>query len=319
MASAGLTTVADAAPRESDVKAGEHLDTAELSRRLSVSLDIVRGFRTGYELPESTPPSTAEPASSTEPQEASAWSAIAALRWPLGERWTIGARAPLTIATFQFSEREERRVTALGNLEIGGALRLPLGPLETEIELGVALPTATGDEYAEGTNKQNRAYANLAAQRFRGYLDNALFSTHRFGIVPAWKVEFESDRVKLSGFTKLEILANAGATQPPPELGTLSDAATELVTGARIRVQPFETPILRLSVRSWVAWTLIGEVKQPDQANGENASRVQFTVEPELSVSAGRLHSRFGMIIPIGGDLGSNGYLGFHWVMGVEF
>jgi hypothetical protein len=306
MGSAALTTSAAAGAGESGAGATEAEPESERREPPFVGLDVVSGLRTS--------PAEAE---GEAPKEGQAKSLLAMGHYPVAEGVTLGARIPLTTANFIFSQREQRRVTALGNIELSGAVHVPLGRVKSEIELGVALPTARGDEDGAETTTQTRGYANLAAQRFRGFRDNALFAAHRFGVVPGGRLELEGKHLSVEAFGKLEVLVNAGGTPPPPELGELNKTAVELVGGGRVRIDPFPAGVFRFALRSWVAWTLVGEVKEPDRS-GARAPRAQVVLDPEVTMVAGKLRSGLGVIVPVGGILGRSGFLAVQLTLGVE-
>lgn len=284
---------------------------------VTAAVDAVMGFRATFE-----PDSSKGAERDTEPKESRATSVIASLGVALGPRWALGLRVPVTTADFLFAENDSARVWSLGNTELSAkytARPFVRRDVELELELGLAIPTATGDEYGSEQDPQRHAFANLAAQRFRGYLDNALFSPHRFGVVPKATLGWEAERWAFDAFSKLEFLADRGGTAPPPELGTLTQTALELVSGVHAQVAPFRDPRVRFGVRSWIAWTIVGEVKEPDRTEGSEAPRLQWVVTPEIAFDASPLRSSLGFIAPIGGLLGRTDYLAMQFKIQLEF
>jgi hypothetical protein len=107
----------------------------------------------------------------------------------------FGARVPFTFAGFSPDGSSGRGAQSFGNVELEGEYgRELISGLKLFGALGVAVPTATGDEIPDtllNTSDVNvdapsydRFSLSRAAASARGYEDNALFEPHRLGLIP---------------------------------------------------------------------------------------------------------------------------------------
>ncbi|MBX3188335.1 MAG: hypothetical protein KF819_15055 [Labilithrix sp.] len=282
------------------------------------SVEIVRGFR-------NVAPRAAgaiaeeEELEESDPRETQGLSVVADAEIRVSRHFRLGARVPVSAASFLFSARDEDDAASVGNFELAPQYTTDLRKgLRFACELGVAFPTATGDEFGEGAESRRHAYANLASARFRGFRDNALFASHRLGFVPMTVLELRSDDVEVDGFVKLEVLERAGGAAPSEALGRVNASAVESVFGGRVETGRRLSPYVHLGMQSWLAYTLVGEVKHPERAGVQPSAPLQIVVEPQVAMTSGHFRSMLGMLVPVGGPLGDWHYLAARFAVSLE-
>ena len=281
-----------------------------------VGIDALFGFRPVEHHNKAMSESLEE---ENQPRERTVKSFVFSAGYDVSQHFTIGARLPLTYATFEFSDREQKHLVALGNLELAPTYDIEVGHrMELTFDLGIALPTATGDEFSEQSGKRRTAYANLAASRFRGFRNNALFASHRLGFVPGAEFEIERGGLQISVFTKLEILVHAGGATPAPIEGKINEIAFESVTGFELFGSP-APELLSVGIQSWLTHTAVGEVKFVDVPGEKRPGTTQVMLMPEVRIFAGSLRSDIGVLVPISGPLGDWKYLALRTGLSTEF
>ena len=199
----------------------------------------------------------------------------------------------VTIGTFSQPGRQSRGTAALGNLELEGEYERHLNHrMKLILALGVALPTAQGDELPEaevaaklgqgvGLNAYDRFAVNHAAAASRGYEENALFEPKRLGIIPKVAFNMKFRKLTVEPYVKLE---NLVSTVSVPEHSYIGELILGMWAGYLVH------PVLEPGVRVWTNIPIAG--------NDEGAVGV---VEPQLRFHVGSITPIVGGIIPFAG------------------
>src|SRR5260221_3482503 len=93
-----------------------------------------------------------------------------------------------------------------------------MGPrTKLPIELALTPPTSNGDRFPPPDDQTRRFHyrVNTAAQVARGMEDDALFASHRFGIIPGARLRYRNSAVDTGAFLKVPILIRTGGEEPP--------------------------------------------------------------------------------------------------------
>jgi len=224
----------------------------------------------------------------------------------------IGARLPLSFATFtpQGSSPEgaaARSTNSFGNIEIeaeyGSRVALSgASTLNVVGILGVALPTALGDEIpsdlaarnasAVDVNAYDRFSLSRAASMARGEEDSALFEPRRLGIVPKIAVSYRGPLLSIEPSLKVENLLSTSSSLAAPYIGELVPA---------LRVGYRATRVVELDLRAWANVRFAAE-------SGDRSTTA--AVEPRIALRFGTVIPYAGIIIPVTGLAYSDSFLG---------
>jgi hypothetical protein len=215
----------------------------------------------------------------------------------------VGFRLPFTFAGFAPEGSASRSATSLGNIELEGEYTVPLGPrLKLLGALGVALPTAQGQEVPEGLANLPAALANEAAyDRWslsraaafaRGYEDNALFEPQRLGLVPKLALAYESRGLAIEPYVKVENLIGTSTLLEKSYVG-------ELVGGLRVGYRVHRH--VEVALRGWVNVGFAGTADDKVTA---------AALEPQVAFPFGSVRPYAGVIIPLTGPPQDNGFVG---------
>jgi hypothetical protein len=287
--------------------AGEDKAEEEEESPIRLGADLVVG--TGKTSIANTAPPTgveAGPTNSIGPSQVTTESLMFGASVEFGH-FEVGARLPVTFGTFNPPDAPSRTTTAAGNLELEGLYSHELRhDLELRFGLGIALPTAQGQEVPAhatdlGANSSgvidqssyDRGALNLAAAASRGWEENALFEPSRFGIIPKVEVAYERRALVLEGYVKLENLIDTSGKADHSYIA-------ELVIGGRAayRLCAHLEPGLRI-------WTNLG-----GELNGITDDKPVAVVEPEVRFPFHRVTGVVGGILPFAGPLTSPYFLG---------
>ena len=275
----------------------------------NVGLDVVFGFGKKVE------------AATTS--DASSISFVLGGSYRLTPELSLGLRVPFTSGSVKLEGQDaSQKGTALGNIELEAGYHAKLGAhTELPIELGIAVPTAAGDAFSTDPGKQRAAAVNEVAAQSRAFEDDALFSPHRFGLVPRIGIEHEKEGVELGAYTKAELLFKAGGEALPAELSDTvkqNSLAAVWVTGGEAFYYVWGERI-GIGTRAWLA-VLAKEAVEVVQktAQDETPSKVQAALEPTIRGHFGRLRAGIGYIAPLGGQLGGN-IAGLRLGVGAQF
>lgn len=213
-----------------------------------------------------------------------------------------GFRLPLTFAHFTPGGSASRSTTSFGNVELEGEYSMDLGPgLEVAGALGVALPTAQGDEIPDLDHVSaqrvdaatfDRFSLNRAAASARGFEDNALFEPKRLGLVPKLALEYQVRALTLEGYVKVE---NLIATSSALANGYVGELVPALRAGYRV------IPRVEVAVRGWLNVGFAG---------GDEDKRTTFAFEPQIVGRFGSFKPYAGVIVPVAGPPFDNGFAG---------
>lgn len=221
----------------------------------------------------------------------------------VGHHVGIGLRVPFTFAGFMPNGSAARATTDFGNIELEGEYTPHLGRgLRLVAALGVALPTAQGDEIPAGlANAPSSAVDQTAYDRWslaraaafaRGYEDNALFEPHRLGIIPKLGLAYEARGLSLEPYVKVENLVGTQTTLAQSYVG-------ELVAG--LRVGYWVQRQFQVALKGWV---------NVGYAGADEDKKTAAALEPQLVLRFGPVRPYAGVIIPLTGLPQDNSFLG---------
>jgi hypothetical protein len=234
--------------------------------------------------------------------------------YKIADVFTVGARFPITNGTTQgpLGDKDKYATNAIGAFVIDTVLSIELTrTLHLPVSLSLFLPTAAGDPFADPTDNVGRAQwiINQSAAASRGWEEQSLFMSKRFGFVPGVGLTYDKKAIHVGGATRLEIIAKTGGNAPAadpvsgtPDLHTPStNWVTELFGGYE-----FLDAKLMPGLKAWLAVT-----KLPVSEGTKNYSGPQFVVEPNVSTRIGinsdktiQIRGQIGYILPLGGELG---------------
>jgi len=221
----------------------------------------------------------------------------------VAEHFGVGARLPITFASFSPDSSPSRSTTAIGNLELEGEYSAPIAHgLRLIGALGVALPIADGDEVPAGLNNQTAALVNesaydrwslsKAASYARGYEDNALFEPKRFGLIPKIGLHYHFRGLSIEPAVKVENLIGTSSTLDAAYVG-------ELV--ASLRVGYWVHRQFEVAVKGWVNGGFAGTSDDKTTA---------ASLEPQLVLKFGPFRPYAGVILPLAGPPSDAGFVG---------
>lgn len=213
----------------------------------------------------------------------------------LSKNLFVGARLPLVHATFgPEGLQQSRGVATIGNLELAAGFEKKLSKkLGVVAELGLALPTAAGDELPKASEiaedptakmddaSHDRFSALQAASASRGLEESALFSPKRLGIIPKIEVEYHAGKLTVAPYVKLENLISTSSSNEKGYLG-------ELVPGALVTYSVIK--YLDVGLRAWASIAF-------DKEDHDNNALI--VVEPQLRGKIGPLRPIAGLLLPI--------------------
>ena len=311
------------ASAEASVGADEHREgegEEEEEKKGEAFLDLVLGWGKVPFALQNLPGSTMNPTpyityTGADAVPSNVQSIIAGGEYEVAEHIVVGVRLPLTFAGFSPDNQTGRATTSFGNIELEGAYKMHINrAVEVSGGLGVALPTATGDEIPPDLNAQagtvdatafDRFSLSRAAASARGYEDNALFEPQRFGIIPKVEAEYHwKKKLTAAAYVKLENLIGTKNTSD----ATYQRYIGELVPGVRAgyRIIPQVEPALRM----WLNATFAGS---------DEDKKTTFALEPQVIGHLGAFEPYAGVIIPVAGPPQTNGFVGVRIGVGGRF
>ncbi len=273
----------------------EHEEEAE-ETKFQVDVDLVFGFGKTNTVNTTLPGTQATiPDATVGPSKISTQSFIIGAGYEIGKGIGIGARFPLTFGSWSQPGQQTRGTGAVGNVELEGEYERHINQqMKLVFGLGLALPTAQGTEVPEqeeldadrtaaqqNQNAYDRQAVNHAAAASRGYLDNALFETKRFGIIPMVGLDYKVSHILIDPFVKMENLISTSGSPEHKYIG-------ELVLGTFLGYELAKQ--MDAGVRVW------GNILF---AGGSGAVGV---LEPQMRFHFGNIHPLVAGIIPFAGD-----------------
>jgi len=221
----------------------------------------------------------------------------------VAEHLEIGARFPLTFATWNPNGAPRRSTAGAGNLELEGEYGGPVAKgLRLVGALGVALPTADGDEIPDGlagaaagtidVTRFDRFSMAKAAAYARGYEDNALFEPQRFGLIPKVGLLYRIHGLSVEPTVKVENLIGTSSALANGYVGELVGA---------LRVGYWVQKEFELAVRGWFNVGFAG---------GDEDKTTAAAIEPQLVLRFGPVRPYAGLLVPLAGPPDDNGFIG---------
>ncbi len=215
----------------------------------------------------------------------------------------VEARIPFSFAGFTPDGSAARQTTDFGNVELAGEYAVPLRwGMRLALSLGVALPTAQGDEIpttlvqTPSAQVDETAYDRFSLARAaafaRGYEDNALFEGHRLGIVPKVSLLYRMRGLSIEPWVKVENLVATTSSLDAQYVG-------ELVGG--LRVGYWVQKMFELALRGWV---------NGGYAGTDEDKQVSVALEPQVVLRFGPVLPYAGVIIPVAGPPEDNSFFG---------
>jgi len=228
----------------------------------------------------------------------------------------FGVRLPVTFATFSPDGSAARSTSSFGNIELEAewATRFALtsaSTLSVVGTLGVALPTAQGDEIppdltrrdasAVDVNAYDRFSLSRAASMARGDEDGALFEPNRLGIVPKIAAVYRGPRLSIEPSIKVENLLGTSSSLDAPYIGEIVPAVR---LGYRVR------RVAELTLRAWA------NVRFAAPSADRTTSAA---VEPGITLRFGTVLPYAGVILPVSGLPSDNSFLGIRLGIAAAF
>lgn len=229
---------------------------------------------------------------------------IASFSFPVTKHLRLGAKLPFVIGQLSPADDKSRGAANWGNVELEAEYERELSKqLGFEFGLGLALPTAVGDELPEqetldslgvntNTVSADKFSINHAAQFAHGGEENALFEPKHLGIVPKIALPIHLSKLKLEPYVKVENLIATIADAPHP-------VTVELVVGGRIAYSVASW--FDLGVRAWGNFTMTAH-------DGRELNI--GALEPEVRFHYHAVRATVGGIIPFVGEPASPGFGG---------
>jgi hypothetical protein len=313
-ASAKKSEAREGVEAEKPSSEGGETKEGEAEERVELGLDVVLGWGKVPFAVES-PAVTGNPSPTYTRQDAvpsNVQSLLLGGSVEVVEHVGVGARVPFTFASFNPDGAASRGALGLGNIELEGEYGMELRPgvartpegngtIKLYGALGLALPTASGDEIPDtlvntsavlvDAPSYDRFSLSRAAASARGYEDNALFEPHRLGIVPKIGAVYRFSGLSVAPYVKVENLV-ATTSLANSYVGELVGA---LRVGYEFR-RHFE-----IAVKAWL---------NAGFAGADEDKRVSAAVEPEVVLRFGPLRPFAGAIIPFAGPPSDNGFVG---------
>lgn len=231
-------------------------------------------------------------------------SPIASFSFPVTKHVRLGALFPFVIGSLTPADDKSRGAANWGNIELEAEYEREISKqLGFEFGLGVALPTAVGDELPEqetldrlgvntNTVSADKFSINHAAQFSRGGEVNGLFEPKHLGIIPKIALPIHLSKLKIEPYVKTENLFSTVADSPHP-------ITVELVAGVRLAYGI--TSWFDAGVRAWGNFTMTAH-------DGRDLNI--GAVEPELRFHYHVMRATIGGIIPFAGEPASPGFGG---------
>jgi hypothetical protein len=294
---------APAAPAAAETKEGEEHEAEEAHYVLG--LDLVLGWGkvpfAVQNLPVGGNPNITYTRS--DQTQSNVQSFILSASDEVAEHLGVAVRVPFTFAGFNPDGSAARSTTDIGNVELEGEYSAPVtSELRLVGSLGLALPTAMGDEIPAGLTNANASTVDQtafdrwslarAAAYARGNEENALFEPKRFGIVPRVGALYHLKGLSIEPYVKVENLIGVSTTLAQSYVG-------ELVAG--LRVGYWVQRQFEVALRGWV---------NAGYAGADEDKKAAVAVEPQLILRFGPFRPYAGVIIPLTGLPQDNGFFG---------
>jgi hypothetical protein len=235
-------------------------------------------------------------------------------RYRIGDSLTLGARFPYSTGKIvgPGGGTNEFNTFAVGNVELEGRYAFELTHrLHLSPQLAFYLPSASGDLFADASNRGSRAQAlvNQAAGFTRGWEENPLFASKRIGIRIGGIVNYDRRAMHIEAGTRIDVMGKTGGN--PASLDA-SGIATQYHTPNYTWLThasffyDFLDGMVTPGLRAWLA---VAQV--PVFTSTRDYSGAQFVIEPGVNGrfpikkdSNMAIKGGLGFILPLGGQLG---------------
>ncbi len=215
----------------------------------------------------------------------------------------VGVRVPFTFAGFSPDGSASRGTESFGNIELEGEYgREVRSGLKIYGAIGVALPTAAGDEIPDDLSGASAELVNAASyDRFslsraaasaRGYEDNALFEPHRLGLIPKVGAVYRLHGLSVEPYVKVENLIATSSSLAASYVG-------ELVAAVRVGYE-FRNRF-EIAVKGWL---------NAGFAGADDDKKAAAAVEPQFVLRFGPVRPYGGVIVPIAGPPLDSAFVG---------
>lgn len=305
---------APSAPGPATANATARDAQATRTERSALTLDMVLGWG---KVPFAVQnlPGTGDPSltySRSDRTEADVQSFVLAGTTEWSERWGAGVRLPFTFASFSPAGSPSRSTSSLGNIELEADTTAPLAEgLRFVGSIGVALPTAQGQEVPPGLTGQSAAATpesaydrwslSRAAVFARGEEDDALFEPQRLGLIPKIGVLYRRRNLRIEPSVKVE---NLFATSSSLQAAYVGGVVAALRVGYAVHDH------LEIAARGWVTAGYAGTSDDRTTA---------VAVEPGLVLRFGSVRPYAGVILPLAGPPSDNAFFGVRAGVAVSF
>jgi hypothetical protein len=265
----------------------------------AAGLDLVFGFgKTG---------------TASAPNDVSVVSFLLGATYEFPSHWGMRIRIPYGTGKVTESQQSGYNSAALGNIELAlERVLLPSNFTRLPVGLAIALPTAGGDPFPPSSDpgREHTYQINVAEQNARGLEEDALFATHRLGIVPNARLEYQRSAISAGGFAKIPVLIRVGGEDPaPPAPGESPTAKVNSVVVEGVVGGYFRYAILQgkldLGIRAWLAY-VANEPFDITLAGAATPSKLQLAIEPGVRAAFGHVRAGLAFIAPIGGRVAAN-------------
>ncbi len=315
-ASAGASLSLGGANAEAQAPAADHPAKEEhveqeKETKLGLGLDMVIGFGKTPMVTQTLPGTLATvPDTSLDSALITTESILMSGSYEITKNIGVGLRLPFTFGTFTAPGRQSRGTSAVGSLELEGEYVHHLNAeMKLIYALGVALPTAQGDEVPSreelekergkiiDQNSYDRFAVNRAAASSRGFEENALFEPKRLGFIPKVGFDYKVSHVIIQPYLKLENLVSTVSGAEHSYLG-------ELILGTFLGYELHQ--YVDAGVRVW------GNVPL---TTGEGVG----VLEPQVRGHIGNITPILGGVFPFAGPLTNPQFAGLRLALAARF
>ena len=238
---------------------------------------------------------------------------VIAAKYMVTPNMQLGLLVPFSTGSITpAGESTSFNATAFGNVALS-ALYVVDHEEHTKIAIDaiIAAPTASGDAFG-GTGPVRGYHVNQAVLRSRGFANDELFESNRFGFVPGAEIEYEHHWLRAKAFTHVPVLIQAGGQSPvvPPQgsgapVSTINSVAVEWIVGGEAYANVL-TGHLDLGLRAWGTVLFKEPIEEDLGPASGTPSKFQFVLEPSVLGRFGPIRTALGLIVPLGGQLGSD-------------
>jgi hypothetical protein len=247
------------------------------------------------------------------PNDVSTVSFIVGANYEFPSRWAVRLRVPFGTGKVTESGAAGYNAAAFGNVELALERVGMINPrTRLPVYLAIAIPTAGGDFFAPPSDpgREHGYQINAAAQASRGLEEDALFSSHRLGVVPGARLEYQRAAISAGGFAKLPVLIKVGGEDPPPvavdqvQPYKINSLVVEGVVGGYFRYAILDGK-LDFGLRSWITYVASDPISI-ELPGASNPSKLQLALEPQVRAAFGRVRAGLGFILPVGGRVAAD-------------